>query len=210
MQEQIDPDLLEGVDAQYVDRPISATLREYAQFIDRGTADYYLEMFMSLGFVQGTVARGSEHRLSCFFSEVRGRDGVLLPYRYAGKLNPALEFTDDLRTLMRIVEHVTGFRYNSCLANLYRNGDDYIGWHSDATSGLVPASSIASMSLGAPRWFNIRNKTGIPYTSFRIRTGHGSMVIMGTNMQDRYDHSISAERGALHPRINLTFRCIRA
>ena len=49
-----------------------------------------------------------------------------------------------------------GERFNSVLLNLYRDGQDSMGWHSDDESELGPAPAIASLSLGEPRRFLLR------------------------------------------------------
>jgi alkylated DNA repair dioxygenase AlkB len=44
------------------------------------------------------------------------------------------------------------------LLNLYRNGVDSMGWHSDDERELGERPVIASVSLGATRRFRLRHK----------------------------------------------------
>ncbi|MEY3419144.1 MAG: hypothetical protein RJA46_915, partial [Pseudomonadota bacterium] len=49
------------------------------------------------------------------------------------------------------LERRTGHAYNSCLLNLYHNGDEGMGWHSDDEKELDSTAPITSVSLGARR-----------------------------------------------------------
>ncbi len=56
------------------------------------------------------------------------------------------------------LEHNTGYKFNSVLANLYRDGHDSVDWHSDDEPGLRNMPTIASISFGDTRLFEFRNK----------------------------------------------------
>ena len=55
----------------------------------------------------------------------------LYTYTYANITRQALPWTADLLALKEIAERLTGARYNSCLLNLYHDGDEGMAWHSD-------------------------------------------------------------------------------
>jgi alkylated DNA repair dioxygenase AlkB len=40
-------------------------------------------------------------------------------------------------------------KFNSCLLNLYHDGNEGMGWHSDDEKSIEDNSSIASVSFGA-------------------------------------------------------------
>ncbi len=187
-----------------------AELIYYQNFMSPELANFYFETFMQLPFVQGRVRGGVENRLSCFYSElVVGSE--LKSYEYSGKINPSLPFTDEMLFLKKSIEYVTGTTYNSCLVNLYISGKSTIGFHSDSEKSLKKYSTIASISLGAERWFDVVNKEDGPYatgyaTDMSIRTKHGSLITMGGAMQTHYKHRLRAEAKVKNPRINLTFR----
>jgi alkylated DNA repair dioxygenase AlkB len=81
------------------------------------------------------------------------------PYTYSGTTKQALAWTETLLALKSLVEEKTGARYNSCLVNLYDDGNTGMAWHSDNEGLLVEDAAIASLSFGAERRFLLRHKT---------------------------------------------------
>lgn len=63
-----------------------------------------------------------------------------------------------LRKIKNLMEDNTGLTFNSMLANLYRDGHDSLAWHSDDETSLGPEPSIASVSFGDTRTFQLRKK----------------------------------------------------
>ncbi len=195
---------MDGICADYENRNLPrADFRYYEKFLEPGLADFYFETFSLLPFQQGEVSRGTEKRKSCFFSD-RNDPTHVTTYMYAGKENPALDFTDEMRELKLSIEQALGCKFNSCLVNLYETGRNVIGMHSDSEKSLVPGHPIASISLGAERWFDVVPKCG--GKKDRIRMKHGSMIVMGGEMQQYYKHGVPQEVAVTKPRINLTFR----
>jgi alkylated DNA repair dioxygenase AlkB len=100
-----------------------------------------------------------------------------------------------------------GIRFNSVLANLYRDGRDSMGWHSDDEPELGAQPQIASFSFGATRCFRLRERaTRIPALSLDL--AHGSLLLMEGDTQALYQHALPKRVGVREPRINLTFRWI--
>jgi len=110
-----------------------------------------------------------------------------------------------LQDLRQRVEALTGGRFNSMLANLYRDGNDAIGWHSDNEPELGPTPLIASLSFGAERRFAIRRCDDHDKV-IRMDLGHGSLLVMGGRMQHHWQHALPRTRSVTGERINLTFR----
>src|SRR5262245_3883422 len=81
-------------------------------------------------------------------------------YRYSGVVHPPRPLTARLDAICRRVEDVTGRVFNSVLANLYRDGDDSVGWHRDSDYAHGGRPDIASVSFGATRRFEVRDRTG--------------------------------------------------
>ncbi len=79
-------------------------------------------------------------------------------YTYSNTTKQALKWTQELLKLKLIVEKLTGSNYNSCLLNLYHNGDEGMKWHSDDEKSLGKNAAIASFSFGAERKFSFRHK----------------------------------------------------
>lgn len=100
-----------------------------------------------------------------------------------------------------------GARFNSVLANLYRDGNDRMGWHSDDERELGTAPVIASVSLGAARSFRFRAKAG--GDALAIELAHGSLLRMAGDTQRLYKHELPVRKRVEGPRINLTFRLIQ-
>ena len=93
-------------------------------------------------------------RLTCWYGDA----GAV--YAYSGIVHNPLPWTPPLSRLRQKVEAFTGREFNSVLANLYRNGNDSLGWHADKEKELGPAPFIASFSFGDQRTFKMRhNKT---------------------------------------------------
>lgn len=185
-----------------------AILKYYPNFLHPQEADFYFETFRLLPFVQGRVSGGEEKRLSRFYSEVRAGD-KLKEYYYSGKVNVPLPFTAEMTELRDQVSTFTGYPFNSCLVNHYRDGRDVIGAHSDSEKSLVVDSAIASISLGATRFFDVMPKECAPNPNIpelRIPLLHGSLVIMAGTCQKYYKHAVPQQTSVKDPRINLTFR----
>lgn len=100
-----------------------------------------------------------------------------------------------------------GIDFNSVLANLYRDGRDRMGWHSDDEPELGPRPVIASLSLGATRRFAFRPR-GADGDRRTLELPHGSLLVMAGDTQARYRHALPGTARPLGARINLTFRRI--
>lgn len=59
--------------------------------------------------------------------------------------------------------------FNSVLINLYRNDKDSVSWHSDDEMTLGICPTIASVSLGETRKFEIRPKIRVTLSSQVLR-----------------------------------------
>ena len=127
-------------------------------------------------------------------------------YAYSGvTLRPA-PWTTEVVAVRRRIEAAAGERFNSVLANLYRDGGDRLGWHADDEPELGPAPVIASASFGAPRRFLLRPKRG--GASVPIVLEPGSLLVMRGPTQRYWLHSVPPTRRPVGPRLNLTFRRI--
>ncbi len=83
--------------------------------------------------------------------------------------------------LKAFVEHMTQTEFNAALLNLYRNGNDSVGYHSDKEVTSYKNPVIASLSLGAPRKFMIKNKKTKREVMFVLESG--DVLIMKGNFQ---------------------------
>ena len=79
-------------------------------------------------------------------------------YTYSNATKQAQLWTDELFELKTLVENHAKTSFNSCLLNLYHDGSQGMGWHSDDEKSLQKHGAIASLSLGAERKFSFRHK----------------------------------------------------
>ena len=129
-------------------------------------------------------------------------------YTYSGIQKTALPWTAALRELKALCEKISGETYNSCLANLYHDGQEGMAWHSDGEKDLQPNGAIASLSLGAERKFSFKHK--VSKEKIDILLENGSLLVMKGMTQTHWLHRLPPTSKVTTPRINLTFRKILA
>lgn len=190
---------------QRIDLP-GADVRLWPQWLAGHEADALLEQLAcSIVWERHHVRLfGREHaapRLSCWIGDEGAR------YTYSGTRFEPRPWPVALDALRQRVSVHCGVRFNSVLANLYRNGDDAMGWHSDDEPELGEAPVIASLSLGETRRFRLRHRRrGGPAVSLDLP--HGSLLVMAGNTQRHYRHALPRTRRIAGPRLNFTFRQI--
>lgn len=135
-------------------------------------------------------------RLTAWFGE--------RPYTYSGVTVRPNPWLPELLELRREVEAAAGARFDAVLANLYRSGDDSVGFHRDAEPELGLDPVIASVSLGATRRFVLRRRRGRG-PEVALDLPHGALLVMAGTTQRHWRHAVPRQPGA-GPRINLTFR----
>ncbi len=125
-------------------------------------------------------------------------------YCYSNTSKHALPWTTELLALKTIVEKLTNSHYNSCLLNLYHNGDEAMSWHSDNEKSLAKHTSIASLSFGAQRKFSLKHKTSKKTISLNLESG--GLLVMKGETQNYWLHCLPKMKNINSARINLTFR----
>jgi alkylated DNA repair dioxygenase AlkB len=127
-------------------------------------------------------------------------------YTYSNTTKQALPWTKELLELKDVAEKASGKIFNSCLINLYHDGNEGMAWHSDDEKELGKNTVIASISLGAERKFSFKHKkTG---EKRDVILQNGSLLVMKGTTQAHWLHSLPKSVKIKHPRINLTFRTI--
>jgi alkylated DNA repair dioxygenase AlkB len=124
-------------------------------------------------------------------------------YRYSGVVHPPRPLTPRLEALRARVEAASGRRFNSVLANLYRDGRDSIGWHRDSDYAHGGLPDIASLSFGAARRFEVRDHHG---ARAAVELEPGSLLVVSGDAVARWWHRVPKTTRAVGPRVNLTFR----
>jgi alkylated DNA repair dioxygenase AlkB len=167
-------------------------------------AEMYSELMQQTAWEQPEmIIFGKKHAqagLSTWYSDT----GV--NYEYSGVVRVAHPMTPLLEQIRAELETFTGAAFNSVLVNLYRDGKDSVSWHSDneAINGREP--TIASVSLGATRRFDLRHKA--TKETVRADLEDGSLLVMSGLSQHCWVHQIAKTASQVGPRINLTFRRI--
>ncbi|WP_306521078.1 alpha-ketoglutarate-dependent dioxygenase AlkB [Rheinheimera sp.] len=99
-------------------------------------------------------------------------------------------------------------QFNAVLLNLYQQGDDHMGWHSDDEPELGIAPDIASLSLGQSRRFDLKHKTADHQLSLMLEDG--DLLLMRAPCQQFWQHRVPKQAKAGSARLNLTFRYIKS
>nr|WP_043290844.1 alpha-ketoglutarate-dependent dioxygenase AlkB [Pseudoxanthomonas spadix] len=140
-------------------------------------------------------------RLSCWI----GDPGAV--YRYSGRTFAPQPWPHALLPLRQRLREELGVDFNSVLANLYRDGRDAMGWHSDDEPELGPEPVIASLSLGAARRFVLRRRDDHAVKQALVLEPGSLLVMRGASQRD-WQHALPRTARPGGPRINLTFRRI--
>lgn len=125
-------------------------------------------------------------------------------YTYSNTTRHSLPWTKELLELKSLAEKLTGAAFNSCLLNLYHDGDEGMAWHSDDEKALGKDTAIASMSFGAERKFMLKHRESKETVSIILETG--SLLVMKGTTQTHWLHCLPKTRKVKTPRVNLTFR----
>lgn len=113
-------------------------------------------------------------------------------------------WTKTILELKELVEKELKTEFNAVYCNLYRNGKDYIGYHSDDVKSSDKNTLIASLSFGINRKFYLKHKKN--EKNERLVLEGGSLFVMEGNTQEYWKHSVPKEKHITEERINLTFR----
>ena len=127
-------------------------------------------------------------------------------YTYSNTTKYALPWTKELLELKTLIEKETGESFNSCLLNLYHNGDEGMAWHSEGETDLKKDGAIGSLSFGAERKFSFKHKQS--KAKIELILEHGSLLIMKGTTQTYWLHRLPPGKKITKARVNLTFRTI--
>ncbi|MEZ9898532.1 alpha-ketoglutarate-dependent dioxygenase AlkB family protein [Vibrio breoganii] len=127
-------------------------------------------------------------------------------YRYSGITLEPLPWPALIQPIKQRVESIAQQSFNTALINLYRDGQDHMGWHSDDEKSLGTAPIIASLSLGASRRFILKHKQTKQKIEYILEDG--ALLVMAGDLQAHWQHCIPKTTKVSQPRINLTFRSV--
>jgi alkylated DNA repair dioxygenase AlkB len=183
--------------------PCDGTVIYFGPILQPADADrYYEALFTGIPWKNDEAVIFGKHIITA--RKVAWYGDSDFSYTYSGTTKQALVWTDELAALKSIVEKLTATRFNSCLLNLYHDGNEGMAWHSDDEKSLGKDSTIASVSLGAEREFRLKHKRTDERVSILLESG--SLLVMKDATQTHWLHSIPKSKKITTPRINLTFR----
>ena len=188
-------------------------------FFTPSVSDRFLEdLTLNLDWKQGEIRLFGKPVLEPRLSAWYGDEGKT--YIYSGKKQEPLPWHKSLFLIKTDIEKYlqkaptndflileNNVTFNSVLCNLYRNGNDSMGWHQDNERALGINPLIASLNFGESRRFLFRRKEDKTIKHELLLT-HGSLLIMAGAMQHHWQHAVPKEPRRPKQRINLTFRHI--
>ena len=186
---------------------LPADLLEYhAEFFDIAESQAFLNAFINtIPWVQEDIVMYGKlvktPRLTAWYGD---RDKE---YIYSGTKHSPISWTKELLQIKERIEPVAGVKFNSVLLNYYRDANDSVAWHSDDEYELGINPTIASVSFGQTRRFDIRHKEKRD-RKYSIYLENGSLLIMKGDLQHNWLHQIPKSAKPLKARVNLTFRVI--
>jgi alkylated DNA repair dioxygenase AlkB len=126
-------------------------------------------------------------------------------YSYSGIMMQPNPMSRPLLDIEQKLQDFTKEPFTTVLLNLYRDGKDSNGWHADNEKELGVNPVIASVSLGASRYFHLKHNSD-KSQRLKLELTHGSLLLMEGTTQHFWKHQIAKTAKKVAPRINLTFR----
>lgn len=185
--------------------PNDGTVNYYGTVLLPEEADYYLQQLLK------TIAWQNDEAI-IFGRRIITKRKVAwyadkpYTYTYSNITKKALPWTKELLELKTLAENETKETYNSCLLNLYHDGDEGMAWHSDAERDLKKNGAICSLSFGAERKFLFKHKES--QEKVELILAHGSLLVMKDETQAYWLHRLPPTKKIKTARVNLTFRTI--
>ena len=123
---------------------------------------------------------------------------------YSNQTSKAKPLTKKLKKLMNFVNKKFKSKFNGILINRYKDGNDYIGSHSDSDTKL-DRHGVVAISYGATRKFRVSNKITNKII-MDIPTKSNQIIQMKGKFQDEFKHEIPIEKKVTKKRYSFTFR----
>ncbi len=178
----------------------------YPRFLEQSKADHYLAILLDeIAWRQEPIKIFGKEVMQPRLTSWYGDPGKI--YSYSGITMIPQSWTTALGELKHNTGSFAQSSFNSALLNLYRDGNDSMGWHRDNEKELGPRPVIASLSLGGPRIFQFRSHLHKDQLK-SIELIHGSLLVMKGDTQEKWEHRLPKSKIAKTPRINITFRKI--
>ncbi|WP_345952743.1 alpha-ketoglutarate-dependent dioxygenase AlkB [Mucilaginibacter sp. PAMB04168] len=185
--------------------PYDGEVNYYGPILNLNQANFYLDAFLStIAWKNDEAIIFGKHFITKRKAAWYGDENYA--YTYSNTTKQALIWTPQLLELKALVEQHSNHQFNSCLLNLYHDGNEGMAWHSDDEKSLGQNTTIASLSLGAERKFAFKHKISKYTTAVILQAG--SLLVMKGATQTNWLHALPKTTKVKQPRINLTFRTI--
>jgi alkylated DNA repair dioxygenase AlkB len=187
--------------------PYDGIVQDYGLILTPQQSEQYLQYFLThLAWQHDEVLLYGKHYKTARKVAWYGDENY--PYHYSGTFKQAHVWTPGLFRLKQHIENLVDHAFNSCLANLYEDGTQAMGWHSDDESTLQSNTGqetvIASLSFGATRKFSFKHKQKPDKVDVPLQSGQ--LIVMRGKTQQYWKHTLRKSVKIIEPRVNLTFR----
>ncbi len=112
-------------------------------------------------------------------------------------------WSEKMTSIKNKIERYIQKEFQVCVCIYYPDGNSGVDYHSDYIA-FGDTSLIPSLSLGEERKFHLREKATGSIHELILRDG--SLLVMGENCQENYEHALPVDPIYQNGRINLTFR----
>ena len=186
--------------------PYDGTVNYYGKILSHQKSQYYLDYLLrDIPWKNDEAFIFGKHFITKRKVAWYGDENYA--YTYSNSTKQALPWTPELLALKKLSEELTETSYNSCLLNLYHDGEEGMAYHSDDEKALGKNTTIASLSFGAERRFLFKHKTTKQVVKIILETG--SLLVMKEATQTHWLHRLPPTKLVKRPRVNLTFRQMR-
>ena len=196
---------LNGIEYKWQD---NATILYYKTFLDKKLCRELFEELSTLNYTQGEIniygKKTKLPRLQSWMSD----ENITSDMTHYPLKQSAHKWTNNMLFVKNYIQKLLNCKFEYVHIHYYRNGNDYIGWHSDKEAKKKNKNIVASISLGATRKFYFRHndykKNKLSKKEFVLTDG--CLIVMKDDTQKKWKHTIPKSKKLKEPRINLTFR----
>ena len=135
-------------------------------------------------------------------------DDARAVYEYSGQRWIPAPLTERQLELGARLESLLGERMNAVLASYYPHGEAGVGWHADDEPLFGTNPTIASLSIGATRTFQVAKPSRVRpvLPDLELHLEDGDLLVMRGTLQRGYRHALKKAAKSAGPRLNLSYR----
>lgn len=112
-------------------------------------------------------------------------------------------WTVEMLSIKNKIENIAQRKFDVCVGYYYEDGTVGFNYHYDIPCFDDP-SILAAVSIGHDRVFSFRHRNNYS-DSIDIKVSEGSLIIMGEDCRERYEHGLKVDPNVKGPRIVLVF-----